>query len=103
MIAPQEQVIDLGSILIYAKNIFLRKVPGLRIYFLLLEYMNAEVVMATRGRSCWKIKVRCPFCKSLHQHGGGDTDIMLGSRVSHCGRGEYNLVINPVRSADKKR
>jgi hypothetical protein len=56
--------------------------------------MNAEVVRIMRGRSCWKINVRCPFCKSLHQHGGGDTDIMLGSRVSHCGRGEYNIVIS---------
>lgn len=39
----------------------------------------------------------CPFCGKTHRHGGG-TDLAgirgaLGTRVSHCHRGEYDLVL----------
>lgn len=39
--------------------------------------------------------VCCPFCGDHHYHGGGDDrkNLILGSRCSHCGGGEYELVV----------
>jgi hypothetical protein len=59
--------------------------------------MIAEVKSVRKGKTCYSIKVCCPFCKNIHLHGGGDVtnEISLGSRVSHCMRGEYELKFIP--------
>lgn len=42
----------------------------------------------------FKITVKCPFCKEIHKHGGGEIaeKPLLGQRVADCGRGVYNLI-----------
>lgn len=44
----------------------------------------------------YSLKVKCPFCNETHTHGGGPIDgdpkRYLGDRVSHCHKGDYNLV-----------
>ena len=60
--------------------------------------MIAEVQNVRKGKTAYSIKVACPFCKNMHLHGGGDVmgEITLGSRVAHCGKGEYDLKICPT-------
>lgn len=59
--------------------------------------MNAWVFWCV---SCWKIFVRCPYCKCRHSHGGGDGyRPVLGSRSAHCGLGEYTISIDSYNNA----
>ncbi len=54
--------------------------------------MIAELNRITKSSYCYSLRVCCPFCKDMHLHGGGSGDeIMLGSRMSHCGIGEYEI------------
>jgi hypothetical protein len=57
--------------------------------------MEAKVVKVIKGRTCYIIKVQCCFCEATHLHGGGDLkgEIFYGSRVSHCGKGQYTMVV----------
>ena len=42
----------------------------------------------------YKITVKCPFCKNLHKHGGGEIAEKphLGHRIADCGKGSYNII-----------
>jgi hypothetical protein len=59
--------------------------------------MIAEVQKVRKGKTCYSIKVCCPFCKNMHLHGGGDVkhEVSLGSRAAHCGKGEYEMKFSP--------
>ena len=61
--------------------------------------MNASVVSLFPGVSCWRIVAKCPYCKCLHKHGGGNgVRPYLGSRSADCGRGEYALTVDSYSS-----
>jgi hypothetical protein len=46
------------------------------------------------ARTCWSLKVRCPFCDKIHKHGGGKLYYLpvLGSRCAHCFKGTYYII-----------
>lgn len=55
--------------------------------------MEATVVYM-KFDNVWTVKVRCPYCGSIHKHGGGNSKKpFLGHRSSHCARGEYVMVL----------
>lgn len=37
---------------------------------------------------------RCPFCQGTHFHMSRKTSGNLGTRLAHCGKGEYILVVS---------
>ena len=50
-----------------------------------------------RTKTCFKFYIKCPYCKDTHTHGGGLLDAprakpIFGTRMSHCGKGEYILI-----------
>lgn len=56
----------------------------------------AELDKVERDIECYILYVLCPYCNKTHTHGGGDVTkkIVLGSRSSHCGKGEYEIKSN---------
>jgi hypothetical protein len=54
--------------------------------------ITAPVVKLSSGKdrrgTVWLLDVRCPYCSSVHTHGGGTSRMRvasyLGPRVSHC-------------------
>ena len=57
--------------------------------------MNASVISVYPTPTCWKVFVHCPYCRRRHSHGGGDgARPFFGSRMSHCGKGEYTITVD---------
>jgi len=58
--------------------------------------VEAPIVSLELKTNHWAIKIRCPYCKAIHKHGGGNSTGIpyLGSRASHCSSGEYKMVMN---------
>jgi hypothetical protein len=59
-----------------------------------MPVMAEEIVTATARRSpdrdgeVWILEIRCPYCRQLHQHGGGSgSEPFGGYRGPHCGQG----------------
>ncbi len=50
--------------------------------------MNAKLISEIRGRTgVWTLRVRCPYCRAIHIHGGGNGDLpFYGSRAGDCYR-----------------
>lgn len=75
------------------------------------EVVDMPDAIVTEVRVSWDrlnygvrmLRVACPFCGKVHTHGGGiegqEPLEPLGSRVSHCHRGEYRLVLDEKLSA----
>ena len=52
--------------------------------------MMGEAVEKVEEDTCWRVKVKCPYCVGFHWHGGS------GFRMSHCGIGEYKIIESPT-------
>ena len=64
---------------------------------------TADVLRITPYRHTRELRVDCPFCPREHWHGlGWGTDDQVQYRLSHCGRGEYRIVV-PSWAADLVR
>lgn len=61
------------------------------------------IVRPIAGGNAWTLEIECPFCGRHHYHGGGpltgDWREYLGHRISHCGRGGYELVATDSEAA----
>jgi hypothetical protein len=57
--------------------------------------MEAPIISLELKANHWAVKIRCPFCGSIHKHGGGNvsTAPTLGQRSAHCSSGEYLLTM----------
>jgi hypothetical protein len=67
---------------------------------LVLGVLTGPLTRHRSGNVDARLRVDCPFCGELHTHGwrlGGG--IRVEQRVSHCGRGEYQ--IRPERRATR--
>lgn len=58
---------------------------------------HATIVEMFKGKRCWRVAVRCPFCKDVHLHGAGETNTLpnLGQRRAHCSKGSYFIAQLP--------
>lgn len=51
------------------------------------------VSTATDRRGVRSVRVSCPYCNRRHVHGWDPN--ATATRVSHCGQGDYRLVVTP--------
>lgn len=58
--------------------------------------MHAFVISLYPSGQIWRVRILCPYCGKIHQHGAGNRTEApnLGFRGSHCNSGDYELTVD---------